>query len=209
VYGEPDVVPVDEGAELDPKNPYGRTKLCVEHLLSDLRESPEFWDIMVLRYFNPVAVHPSGRLGNNSADPPSKLMPNLLDVAAGEKEVFSIFGDDYPTKDGTPVRDYIHIMDLVDGHLAALEKMDQADGHHVYNLGTGTGYSVLEVIETFQEVTGQNIPYEVEKRRPGDAARVYADPSKAHDELNWSATRDLADMCADAWWGKHERIAAD
>ncbi len=209
VYGEPDVVPVKEDAELEPGNPYGRTKLCVENLLSDLHRSSEDWDIMVLRYFNPVAVHPSGLLGNNSVDPPMKLMPNLLEVAAGEQEEFSIFGDDYPTEDGTPVRDYIHIMDLVDGHLAALEKMEQEDGYHVYNLGTGTGYSVLEVIETFQNVTGQEVPYRIEDRRPGDAARVYADPSKANDELNWSAKRNLADMCKDAWRGKKNRIGAD
>lgn len=205
VYGEPEEIPVTEEAPLNPGNPYGRTKLFTEHLCRDLHASDECWNCMILRYFNPVGAHPSGTIGERADENPSKLMPYITRVATGEQDQLSVFGDDYPTKDGTPVRDYIHIMDLAAGHLKALTAMQQQPGHHVYNLGTGRGYTVLEVIEAFEEATGESVPYKITDRRPGDAARIYADPSKAEAELNWTADRSLEEMCRDAWrWAQQE-----
>jgi UDP-glucose 4-epimerase len=205
VYGEPEEIPVTEEAPLNPGNPYGRTKLFTEYLCRDLYASDDSWNCMILRYFNPVGAHPGGTIGERAEEEPSKLMPYITRVASGERDQLSVFGDDYPTRDGTPVRDYIHIMDLADGHVKALNMMQDQPGHHVYNLGTGRGYTVLEVIEAFKKATGCSIPYELTDRRQGDAAEIYADASKAEEELGWTAEKTLEDMCRDAWrWERSE-----
>ncbi len=200
VYGDPATVPVAEDAPLgEATNPYGRSKAIIEKILQDLHVSDNDWNIALLRYFNPVGAHPSGLIGEDPNGVPNNLMPYIAQVAVGKRPYLRIFGNDYSTPDGTGVRDYIHVVDLALGHLRALEKLANKPGIVVYNLGTGVGYSVLEVVDAFAEVSGRDIPYQVEARRPGDVASVYADPTRAAVELSWRATRGLADMCADAW----------
>lgn len=200
VYGDPATVPITEDFPLSAINPYGRTKLFIEYILKDLHHShPDFWNIAILRYFNPVGAHESGLLGEDPNDIPNNLMPFISQVAVGKLKELSVFGDDYPTKDGTGVRDYIHVVDLANGHLKALEKLTRQPGLHIYNLGTGKGSSVLEMIQAFEKASGVNIPYKITKRRPGDAAACYADPAKAEKELSWKAERDIDAMCRDTW----------
>lgn len=199
VYGDPDVVPITEDEPLSAVNPYGQTKLTIEYILKDLYRSDKRFNISLLRYFNPVGAHKSGEIGEDPNGIPNNLMPYVTQVAVGKLEKLRVFGEDYPTHDGSGVRDYIHVVDLAHGHLKALEKLKDNPGINVYNLGTGTGYSVLDVIKAFEDATGENVPYEIVDRRPGDAAAVYADPSKAKNELNWEAQKDLVEMCRDAW----------
>lgn len=199
VYGDPETVPIKEDFPLSATNPYGRTKLFIEEILRDLHVSDSSWNIALLRYFNPVGAHSSGRIGEDPNDIPNNLMPYISQVAIGKLEKLSIFGDDYPTKDGTGVRDYIHVVDLSIGHLKALEILEENPGVATYNLGTGEGYSVLEVVKAFEEATGQDVPYQITDRRPGDIAACYADPEKARKELGWKAQRNLVDMCRDIW----------
>ncbi len=199
VYGDPETVPIKEDFPLSATNPYGRTKLFIEEILRDLHVADSSWNLALLRYFNPVGAHPSGKIGEDPNDIPNNLMPYISQVAVGKLDKLSVFGDDYPTKDGTGVRDYIHVVDLAVGHLKALEALEGNPGLLTYNLGTGKGYSVLEVINAFEEATGQEVPYQITDRRPGDIAACYADPQKASEELGWEAQRDLVDMCRDVW----------
>lgn len=199
VYGDPETVPIKEDFPLSATNPYGRTKLFIEEILRDLHVADDAWNLALLRYFNPVGAHPSGRIGEDPNDIPNNLMPYISQVAVGKLDKLSVFGDDYPTKDGTGVRDYIHVVDLAVGHIKALEALEENPGLITYNLGTGKGYSVLEVVNAFEEATGQEVPYQITDRRPGDIAACYADPKKAKDELGWEAERDLVDMCRDVW----------
>ncbi len=201
VYGEPSKVPITENFPLSPTNPYGRTKLMIEGILRDIPSSSagNRWGIALLRYFNPVGGHPSGLMGEDPNGIPNNLFPYVAQVAVGKRDALKIFGNDYPTVDGTGVRDYIHVMDLAEGHLKVLENGMSGPGIVTYNLGTGKGYSVLEIVDKFEKASGRNIPYEVIGRRPGDIATCYADPSKASMEIGWSATRGIAEMCADAW----------
>lgn len=199
VYGEPARVPVREDFPLSAVNPYGRSKLIIEDMLRDLAVSDPSWSISLLRYFNPVGAHPSGMIGEDPNDIPNNLLPYISQVAIGRLPELRIFGNDYPTPDGTGVRDYIHVVDLAVGHIAALKKLDEIKGAHAYNLGTGRGYSVLEVVQAFERACGRLIPYRFDPRRPGDAAISYADPSKAEQELGWKAERGIDEMCADAW----------
>jgi len=199
VYGEPDKVPINEDFPLSATNPYGRSKLMIEEILRDLYTAEQSWNIAILRYFNPVGAHSSGRIGEDPNGIPNNLMPFISRVAVGRLSELPVFGNDYPTQDGTGVRDYIHVMDLANGHLKALEKLSSNPGTVTYNLGTGRGYSVLEVVSSFEQTSEKKIPYKIMGRRPGDAAICYADPSKAERELNWSAKMDLNEMCADVW----------
>jgi UDP-glucose 4-epimerase len=199
VYGDPPTVPIREDFPLGPTNPYGHSKLMIEQILRDLQRARPAWNAVLLRYFNPVGAHPSGRIGEDPRGIPNNLMPYIAQVAVGRLPELRVFGDDYPTPDGTGVRDYIHVVDLALGHLAALEKLESNPGLVVYNLGTGQGYSVLEVVEAFEETSGREIPYRVVGRRPGDIAICYADPSRAQAELDWTGRRGIADMCADTW----------
>lgn len=199
VYGDPATVPVTEDFPLSATNPYGRSKLFIEEILRDLWRSDPRWNIILLRYFNPVGAHPSGHIGEDPNGIPNNLMPYAAQVAVGKLPILRVFGNDYPTPDGTGVRDYIHVVDLAQGHLAALDRLAAAPGVVAYNLGTGRGHTVLEVVAAFSRASGRPIPYEIVARRPGDVAMSYADPSKARAELRWSATRTLDDMCADAW----------
>jgi len=199
VYGDPRSVPIREDAPTAPTNPYGNTKWLIEHILADLAESDPRWAIGVLRYFNPVGAHLSGRIGENPRGIPNNLMPFVTQVAVGKRERLSVFGGDYPTPDGTGVRDYIHVVDLALGHLAALRRVEKADGIWTVNLGTGQGYSVLDIVKAFEGASGRRIPYQIVARRPGDVAQCYADPAAARQELGWSATRGLHEMCADSW----------
>lgn len=199
VYGDPHRVPITEDFPLSATNPYGRTKLMIEDILRDLHVSDNLMNIAILRYFNPVGSHKSGRIGESPNDIPNNLMPYISQVAVGKLSMLSVFGSDYPTPDGTGVRDYIHIVDLAIGHLAALKKLDAKPGIVTYNLGTGRGYSVLEMVKAFEKASGKNIPYRITARRPGDIAACYADPSKAKREMGWSAVRDIDEMCADTW----------
>lgn len=199
VYGDPEEVPITEDAPVSPYNPYGRTKLCIEEMLRDIQRSQPGWNVALLRYFNPVGAHPSGLIGEDPGSTPQNLMPYITQVAVGRLEKLSIYGDDYPTVDGTGVRDYIHVVDLVRGHLSALDKLRENPGTVTYNLGTGTGYSVLQMVRAFEEVSGKQIPYEITGRRPGDVAEVFADPSLARRELGWEAEKGLEDICRDAW----------
>jgi len=199
VYGDPRTVPIMEDFPLAPANPYGRSKLMIEEILCDIYAAGEEWDVALLRYFNPVGAHPSGLIGEDPNGIPNNLFPYITQVAVGKREVLSVFGNDYPTVDGTGVRDYIHVVDLAEGHLKALEKIDSGSGIVTCNLGTGRGYSVLEVVEEFEKVSGCKIPYDIVKRRLGDIAVCYADSSKARDEMGWLAKRSIDEMCADAW----------
>lgn len=199
VYGNPHTVPIKEDFPVGAANPYGRTKLMIEEILRDLHGSDPEWDIAILRYFNPVGAHASGLIGEDPNGIPNNLLPYIAQVAVGKLEYLKVFGNDYPTKDGTGVRDYIHVVDLAQGHLKALEKLESKPGVVVYNLGTGRGYSVLDMVGAFSEASGKNIPYRISGRRPGDIAECYADPSKAYAELGWKASRGIGDMCADAW----------
>jgi UDP-glucose 4-epimerase len=199
VYGDPDKVPIREDFPLTTVNPYGRTKLYNEEILRDLHTSDGRWNVALLRYFNPVGAHESGRIGEDPNDIPNNLMPYISQVAVGKLDNLSVFGDDYDTHDGTGVRDYIHVVDLAIGHLKALEKLEKNPGVVTYNLGTGQGYSVLDVIHAFESASGKDVPYQITERRAGDAAICYADPSKAKEELNWTAERSLEDMCRDTW----------
>ena len=199
VYGTPASLPLRESAPTSATSPYGRTKLVIEQMLADLAASDSRWRAILLRYFNPVGAHHSGRLGEAPRGVPNNLMPYIMQVAVGRRPHLRVFGDDYPTRDGTGVRDYVHVVDLVLGHLAALRKLDEVDGCVTYNLGTGAGYSVLEIIEAARKATGREIPYQISPRRRGDIAECYADASLAAKELGWRAERDLDAMVRDAW----------
>lgn len=200
VYGDPKYLPLDEAHPTAPSNPYGQTKLHVEDILRDVAAAEVPWRVAILRYFNPVGAHDSGLLGEDPNGIPNNLMPFVARVAAGSLPRVEIFGDDYDTADGTGVRDYIHVVDLAEGHLAALQYLSRiARGHEIFNLGTGQGYSVREMIAAFAEASGRPIPAVVVGRRPGDIASCYADPTRAREVLGWRATRTLADMCASAW----------
>ncbi|WHY12572.1 UDP-glucose 4-epimerase GalE [Peribacillus frigoritolerans] len=199
VYGHPDSVPIDESFPLSATNPYGRTKLMIEDILRDLYISDSTWRIALLRYFNPIGAHESGRIGENPNGIPNNLMPYITQVAIGKREKLSVFGNDYETHDGTGVRDFIHVIDLVKGHLKALEFLDENKGIETFNLGTGTGYSVMDLINTFSAVNSKEIPYQFVDRRPGDIAICYANPAKAEKVLGWRAEKDLNEMCKDSW----------
>ncbi len=199
VYGDPHTVPITEEFPLAPANPYGRSKRMIEEILCDVSAAGEQWDIALLRYFNPVGAHSSGLIGEDPNGIPNNLFPYITQVAVGKRKELSVFGNDYPTTDGTGVRDYIHVVDLADGHLKALEKLASNPGIVTYNLGTGRGYSVLEVVEEFGKASDRAVPYTIAGRRPGDIAACYADASKAKREMGWSAKRGIDEMCADAW----------
>lgn len=199
VYGDPASVPIREDAPTGATNPYGKTKWLIEHMLQDLAVSDPSWSIGILRYFNPVGAHASGRIGENPRGIPNNLMPFVTQVAVGRRERLSVFGGDYPTPDGTGVRDYIHVVDLAQGHLRAIEHAARAKGAWVVNLGTGKGYSVLDIVRAFERASGRQIPYQIVDRRPGDIAACYADPALAASLLGWTASRDLDAMCADSW----------
>ncbi|KAL1507353.1 hypothetical protein AB1Y20_008199 [Prymnesium parvum] len=199
VYGDPKSVPVDETFEVTATNPYGRTKLFIEYILRDVYKSDQSWNIVLLRYFNPVGAHPSGQIGEDPKGIPNNLMPFIQQVAVGRREALSVFGSDWPTKDGTGVRDYIHVVDLAKGHLAALEKLPSNPGCVTYNLGTGNGYSVLEMIKAFSKACGKDINFKMADRRPGDVAVVYGACDLAEKELGWKAKLGLDEMCADSW----------
>ncbi|MDZ4994127.1 UDP-glucose 4-epimerase GalE [Clostridium perfringens] len=199
VYGDCKIVPCHEECPLSVTNPYGRTKLMIEEILGDLYESDNTWDICILRYFNPVGAHKSGLIGEEPNGIPNNLMPYITKVAIGELEELSVFGNDYDTHDGTGVRDYIHVVDLAIGHLKALEKLKTNPGLVIYNLGTGRGYSVLDLVNSFSKVSGREIAYKIIERRPGDVAECYADPTKANNELGWKAKYEIEEMCEDSW----------
>ncbi|MDF2959864.1 MAG: galE [Paenibacillus sp.] len=199
IYGMPEKVPITEDVPLAAVNPYGQTKLMIEQMLRDLYISDNSWSISLLRYFNPIGAHASGRIGEDPNGIPNNLMPYISQVAVGKLKELSIFGSDYPTKDGTGVRDYIHVVDLAMGHLKALEKVMTGSGVEAFNLGTGKGYSVLEMVRAFEKAFGGTIPYRLTERRPGDVASCYADAAKAKAHLGWSAERGIEEMCADAW----------
>ena len=201
VYGDSGVPRlVETMGRRTPTNPYGATKAMIEKILEDLYTSDNTWDICILRYFNPVGAHESGLIGEEPQGIPNNLMPYIVRVANGTIKELTIYGDDYDTKDGTGVRDYIHVVDLAKGHLCALSKLDkEGSGIFTYNLGTGNGYSVLEMVTTFEKATGKKVPHKIGARRPGDVAICYADSTKAHKELGWKATKTLEDMCRDSW----------
>ena len=201
VYGEPEKIPLTEECKIGgTTNPYGTTKLYIEQILRDIYNSDSTWDIAILRYFNPVGAHESGLIGEAPQGIPNNLMPYVVRVAAGILPELSIFGNDYNTPDGTGVRDYIHVVDLAKGHLKALEKLNkEKHGLFTYNLGTGTGYSVLDMVKTFEKATGQKVPYKIAPRRDGDIAMCYSNPEKAEKELGWKAEKTLEDMCKDSW----------
>ena len=199
VYGDPATVPIKEDFPLSATNPYGSTKLMIEQILTDVYKSDKAWTVILLRYFNPIGAHESGEIGENPNGIPNNLMPYINYVAAGKLEHLNVFGNDYNTHDGTGVRDYIHVVDLAIGHLKALDKARKITGVEAYNLGTGTGYSVLDIVNAFEKANDIKIEYEITARRPGDIAVCYADSTKAKVELGWEATRDLEQMCKDAW----------
>ncbi len=203
VYGDPERTPVTEDFPLSATNPYGRSKLTIEYIMKDLYKTDSTWNIALLRYFNPVGAHESGDIGEDPTGIPNNLMPYVAQVAVGKRDKLSVFGSDYPTRDGTGVRDYIHVVDLAVGHIKAWEKLTENPGLVIYNLGTGNGYSVLDVVKAFEKASGKKIPYQLTDRRPGDVSETYADPSRAEAELGWKASRNLEDMCNDAWnWQK-------
>ena len=200
VYGDPASVPIQEDFPLSATNPYGATKLHIENMLRDLHRADPRWNLALLRYFNPAGAHPSGQIGEDPGGPPNNLMPYIAQVAVGKLERLNVFGGDYPTEDGTGVRDYIHVMDLAQGHLAALQTLDRQDGTLITtNLGTGRGYSVLEMIQAFARASGRDIPYQIVDRRPGDVATCYADPGHAQQVLGWRAEHGIEAMCEDHW----------
>ena len=201
VYGTPEKIPITENEKVGgTTNPYGTTKLYIEQILKDLYASDPEWDIAILRYFNPIGSHESGLIGEEPQGIPNNLMPYIVRVAAGMLDELSVFGNDYDTHDGTGVRDYIHVVDLAVGHVKAMEKLEkEGKGLYIYNLGTGTGYSVLDIINTFEKVTGKKVKYKIAPRREGDIAKCYSDPRKAKEELGWVAERNLEDMCRDSW----------
>jgi UDP-glucose 4-epimerase len=205
VYGEPASVPVREDFPCSEQaNPYGRTKRMIEIILEDLYASDPSWNIALLRYFNPVGAHPSGRIGEDPSGIPNNIMPFITQVAVGRRPYLRVFGADYPTPDGTGIRDYIHVVDLACGHLKALEHLSGSPGLVIYNLGTNRGYSVLELVAAFEKASGRKVPYQIVERRPGDVAVSYADASKANRELGWKTERGIEDMCTDAWrWQKN------
>lgn len=204
VYGMNNISPLTEDLPLSTTNPYGSTKLMIEQILRDVFVSNKDWSISLLRYFNPIGAHESGRIGEDPNGIPNNLMPYITQVAVGKREKLSVFGDDYDTHDGTGVRDYIHVVDLAKGHLKALEKVMNSVGVEAYNLGTGTGYSVLDVVNAFVKATGEKIPYTITERRAGDIATCYAEPTKAFKELGWKADKNLENMCRDSWkWQKN------
>lgn len=200
VYGDPEIVPITEECKTGgTTNPYGTTKLFIERILQDVYVADNEFSIALLRYFNPIGAHESGLIGEDPNDIPNNLMPYITGVASGKLEILSVFGNDYPTKDGTGVRDYIHVVDLAKGHLKALAKIRQGAGVKKYNLGTGHGYSVLDLVNTFQKVNNVEVKYKIVGRRAGDIATCYADPSKAKKELGWVAEKGIEDMCRDSW----------
>jgi UDP-glucose 4-epimerase len=199
VYGQPQTVPITEDTALVAESPYGRTKLMIEQILGDLAASQPGWHLCLLRYFNPVGAHASGLIGEDPKGIPNNLMPFIMQVAAGKLPRLQVFGGDYPTRDGTAIRDYIHVVDLARGHIAALDNLDQIDGCEALNLGTGVGTTVLEVVSAVQETIGLEIPHDVVDRRPGDVVAVWADPSKAQQRLGWQTELDMAAMCRDHW----------
>jgi UDP-glucose 4-epimerase len=204
VYGVPKDVPITEDSPLAPINPYGRTKLIIEEILRDLYVSDNSWGIVLLRYFNPIGAHESGRIGEDPSDIPNNLMPYITQVAVGKRDKLKVFGKDYNTHDGTGVRDYIHVVDLAKGHLKALEMVTSTTGIDAFNLGTGIGYSVLDLIKNYENTTSQKIPYTLTHRRLGDIDKCYADVNKANKKLGWKATKNLEDMCKDSWrWQKN------
>ncbi|MCI5952112.1 MAG: UDP-glucose 4-epimerase GalE [Anaerostipes sp.] len=204
VYGSPKTVPILEDFPLSVTNPYGRTKLMLEEILQDFHTADPEWNVILLRYFNPIGAHKSGRIGENPKGIPNNLMPYITQVAVGKLECLGVFGDDYDTIDGSGVRDYIHVVDLALGHVKAIEKIAENQGVLIYNLGTGNGYSVLQMVKAFEEASGQKIPYVIKPRRAGDIATCYADCSKAKKELGWEAQYGLKEMCEDSWrWQKN------
>ena len=199
VYGTPASLPIKEDFPLSTTNPYGSTKLMIENILKDLYTSDNEWSIAILRYFNPIGAHKSGLIGENPNGIPNNLMPYIIKVSTGELPVLSVFGNDYDTLDGTGVRDYIHVVDLAKGHIKAIEKVTNSIGVDCYNLGTGHGYSVLELVNTFERVNNIKVNYKIVDRRPGDIAECYADPAYAKQELNWQAEKDIEEMCRDSY----------
>ena len=199
VYGVPESVPISETFPLGSTNPYGRSKLMIEEILRDLHIANPNWSISLLRYFNPIGAHESGRIGEDPNGIPNNLMPYITQVAVGKLKELNVFGNNYPTIDGTGVRDYIHVVDLAKGHLKALDKVLTNPGIDAYNLGTGKGYSVLEIVDAFEKASGKKVPYKIVEPRPGDVASCYADPTKAREELGWVAEKGIEDMCRDAW----------
>ncbi len=199
VYGKPKRLPIKEDFPLSTTNPYGTTKLMIERILKDLYESDNNWSIAILRYFNPIGAHKSGLIGENPNGIPNNLMPYIIKVATGELKCLGIFGNDYDTKDGTGVRDYIHVVDLAYGHVKAVEKIIKETGYDCYNLGTGNGYSVLDLVNTFMKVNNVDVKYEIKDRRPGDIDACYADASYAYEKLGWKAEKDINEMCLDSY----------
>ncbi len=199
VYGDPETVPIREHFPLSATNPYGRSKLMIEEILRDLYAADHTWKIILLRYFNPIGAHPSGLIGEDPNGIPNNLMPYITQTAVGKLSCLAVFGDDYDTIDGTGVRDYIHVVDLAEGHLKALEKISSIHEVLAVNLGTGTGYSVLEMVAAFEKASGKEVPYCIAPRRAGDIASCYADPRYAREVLGWRATKGIHEMCADAW----------
>ena len=204
VYGDPASVPIREDFPLSATNPYGATKLHIEDMLRDLYQSDDSWRLALLRYFNPAGAHESGEIGEDPNGIPNNLMPFIAQVAVGKREKLNVFGGDYPTKDGTGVRDYIHVMDLAEGHLAAMEALEAKGGLVTTNLGTGRGYSVLEMVNAFSAASGREVAYSIVERRPGDVASCYADPAFAEKVLGWKAKRGIEAMCADHWRWQHQ-----
>ncbi len=205
VYGDPEFVPITEDCPLgEITNPYGQTKAMLEQILTDIYKSDNTWNVILLRYFNPIGAHKSGLIGENPNGIPNNLMPYITQVAVGKLKELGVFGNDYDTPDGTGVRDYIHVVDLAVGHVKALNKIKENVGLGIYNLGTGTGYSVLDIVKNFEEATGVKIPYAIKDRRPGDIATCYSDAAKAKKELGWEAQYGIKEMCADSWnWQKN------
>ncbi len=199
VYGNPKTVPIREDFPLSTTNPYGSTKLMIEQILNDVYISDNEWSIILLRYFNPIGAHESGLIGESPNGIPNNLMPYINQVACGKLDYLRVFGNDYDTVDGTGVRDYIHVVDLAQGHLKALDKARSFNGVEAYNLGTGTGYSVLQIVKAFEDATGVEVKYKIVERRPGDIATCYADPSKAKNDLGWEAKKGIEEMCKDSW----------